>query len=193
MKNTILVVLLLFSIVTKAQESKLTKQIAMDSIQSYYTNFETGSDMYSDDWGLNKPGYEKKFRFVTKNYHVVFDDSKFTMTFDTCDFPMNKEKHTTTIEFDLKDIDSLDQGPETDMRTDLNGESVHVSLSKSINFYASKNKKITVIQHVEGVLSRDFYDKYYIPYKHYYDDSTAFSETEIGKYFKFIMDYFKKK
>lgn len=104
MKNKILVLLLLFSIVTKAQESKITKQMAVDSIKSYYTTFVTGSDMYSDDWGLNKPGYETKFRFVTNNYQVVFDNSIFKMIFDTYDFPMNKEKHTTTIEFDSKDI-----------------------------------------------------------------------------------------
>ncbi|MEN9910375.1 MAG: hypothetical protein RLZZ540_3534 [Bacteroidota bacterium] len=193
MKKPILLLLLLFSIVTNAQESKLTKQMALDSIQSYYQNFKTGSDMYSDAWELNKPGYEKEFRYVTKNYKVVFDESKFKMVFETYDFPMNKEKSTTTIEFDLKDIDSLDQGPETDIRTELNENDVFVTLSKSINFYASKNKNITVVRYKEGKIKTDLYDRYDIPYVNYYEEKISFSETEIGKYFKFLVDYFKKK
>jgi hypothetical protein len=191
MKNTISLFLLVFSMATNAQESKLTKQIAIDSIQSYYAKFVTGSDMYSDNWGLNKPGYEKDLRYVTKNYKVVFDESKFKMTFDSYDFPMNTEKNTTTIEFDLKDIDSIDQGPETDIRTELKGEDIYVSLSKSIDFYTTKNKKITVMQTKKGVLSTDLYNRYNIPYKHYYD-TIPFSETEIGKYFAFLVGYFKK-
>jgi hypothetical protein len=191
MKATFLL-FLLFSIGTNAQGSKVTKQMAMDSIQSYYTNFETGSDMYSDSCGLNKPGYEKEFRYVTKKYTVVFDESKFKMAFDTYDFPLNKEKKTTTIEFDLKDIDSLDQGPEADIRTELNGNDVFVTLSKSINFYTSKNKNISVAQNKEGKITKDLYDKYDIPYRYYYDDATPFPETKIGEYFKFLIDYFKK-
>lgn len=191
MKYIISLLLLLFSIHTNAQKTNLTKQIAIDSIQSYYAKFATGSDMYSDNWGLNKPGYEKQLRYVTKNYKVVFDESKIKMSFDSYDFPMNTEKSTTTIELDLKEIDSLEQGSETDIRTDLNGKDIFVSLSKSISFYTSKNKHITVIQDKEAVLSTDLYDEYDIPYKHYYD-TIPFSETEIGNYFKFLIAYFKK-
>jgi hypothetical protein len=67
---------------------------AIDFIKRYYFDFSTGYD------------FGGKYVTITDNYKVKFNESQFTLTFDT--FDNNSKSNSTTVSFNLKDIIAIE-------------------------------------------------------------------------------------
>jgi hypothetical protein len=70
------------------------KNKAIDYIKRYYFDFSTGYD------------FDGKYVTITDNYKVKFNESQFTLTFDT--FDNNSKSNSTTVSFNLKEVMSIE-------------------------------------------------------------------------------------
>jgi hypothetical protein len=70
------------------------KNKSIDFIKQYYFDFSTGYD------------FGGKYVTITDNYKVKFNESQFTLTFDT--FDNNVKSNSATVSFNLKDIIAIE-------------------------------------------------------------------------------------
>jgi hypothetical protein len=149
---TALLLLLFITIPSNAQQKELSKVQAIEFIKSYYANFKTGSYEYAEKDGYPKPGEVKKYRQYTGNYKVEIENCKFKISFDEISWPNDcttkidydiyswtnpKMKDQKTIEFNLREIDSISNG-----NRELSESGV---INWNVRFYSSKNIKISTV------------------------------------------------
>jgi hypothetical protein len=134
---------------TKNKEPELTKQEAIAYIKSYYSDFYTSSDQYSNDYGITREGYEREDRKITANYKVEINNCNFKMTFDTYKWPYDELKGTRVIEFNFTEIDSITEGP-SEVRDDMQHPGFLIDINWNILFNFKKNKNATIVSKYEN-------------------------------------------
>jgi hypothetical protein len=124
-KLTFALVIVLISSTLMGQQKELTKKQTIQFIQTYYSNLKTGSYEYDSYESYPPKKKVKKYRQFSGNYKVKVKGSQFQLTFDELAYPNDcttvidydiynwsnpKMKRKQTIEFNLKDIDSIGKG-----------------------------------------------------------------------------------
>ena len=166
------------------------KQEAIDYIKSYYADFSTGSDQYSYDYGITKPGYEREYRKFTGNYNVEINDCKFKMTFDTYKWPYEEWDGTTVVAFDLMEIDSISEGLKAvQSLTDQPEFSIEINAAISFHFHKNKNATVLYKGEKEELLEKAATVSLKI-YK--YPNNADFTDTKIVKAFKRLQELCNK-
>jgi len=199
MKNNILAVFILFSIITQAQESAITKQMAIDSLKTYYTKFKTGSENYDNPYQFtNRPGHTE-YRKITGNYLFEFTDCMMTLSRDTYNWPFKDIRETRIIEIKLSEIDSIGIGPTYSKPYVPFGSQeygLEENSNSSIAFHAGgdKIKKTVKEKDTEDFIRLSDYEDFPIDFiENNAEKKDYFYKTDIVKYFEFLLNSCKPK
>lgn len=199
MKKPIFAFLLLFSIITQAQGSKITKQMAIDSLKAYYAKFETGSEYYANPYQFtNRPGHTE-YRKITGNYVFEFTDCTMKLSWDTYNWPFKDIRDTEIIEIKLFEIDSIGIGPTYSkpyVPTESQEQGLEENSNSSIAFHVTGNKikKIYKEKDTEDFIRLSDYEDFPIDFiENNAEKKDYFYKTDIVKYFKFLLNSCKPK
>ena len=129
MKKLITICLLLaMSFTVKAQTEKMSTKQALDVIQSYYKGFDTGYE------------FNGKHKVITNNYKIANTDCKFIVSFNVYDIEDNK--NTSIIQFNWKDIETIDPMGTTDVADAVNEEKTMIPINGKLLFKTKSNSYV---------------------------------------------------
>jgi len=194
MKTRIILLLLLTTIISYSQSSKLTKQETIAAIKDYYEAFKTGSYSYAEANEKAIAGSDNYTKF-TDNYIVEITDCYFKMSFDVYNPTNNEIENTTTIALNLNEVKNLKKGKKEQLQFKNNNAEV---LNRNILFQMVKNKKIKVSQRFKDKTStkevNHFEIKIYPNYQAFPNQKQPnFSDDLMVNYFNQIITFCRTK